>query len=317
MNLSDLTEVLRERAEITDSAHEARMAGVRARVSATRRRRAVAGAAGVVLVLVGIVFGLLPRIVQPEPAVPPRGLPEYQDGARIVAQAWGDLPSTSTTLRFVPKSLDLVLFTHCETGGNGLLLVTLVVNGHPYTERNGCGGSHRVRDWGAFGIVVGQPSVITLTVEPQRTTAKGAFAVAIGEEVPVSEYSFPPRPQTLETLPPHPQKLETFPAVQPEPAIVLRPDPAAPAAQREFTIEWPGDNMMELRSNTPGRIRVLVDDVVVLDYSHWSYGVGTSWLEASDWKNINGLDLAKGQVVKITVIPERVTGDWDVTLNPR
>ncbi|MCR3749336.1 hypothetical protein [Lentzea californiensis] len=258
--------------------------------------------------LAGIVFALLPRIVQPEPAVPPRSLPEYQDGARLVAQAWADLPSTSTTLRFVPKSLDLVLFTHCETGRDGgLLLITLVVNGHPYTERNGCGGSRRVRDWGAFGIVVGQPSVITLTVEPQRTTAKGTFAVAIGEEVPVSEYSFPPRPQTL----------ETFPAIQPEPAIVLRPDQAAPAAQREFTIEWPGINMMELRSNTPGRIRVLVDDVVVLDFSHWSYSVFTTWVQPSDWEKIDGLDLAKGQAVKITVIPERVTGDWDVTLTPR
>ncbi|MDX8051013.1 hypothetical protein SK571_16625 [Lentzea sp. BCCO 10_0798] len=307
MNLSDLTEVLRERAEITDSAHEARMAGVRARVSATRRRRAVAGAAGVVLVLIGIVFALLPRIEQPGPAVPPRSLPEYQDGARLVAQAWGDLPSTSTTLRFVPKSLDLVLFTHCETGRGDGMLTTLVVNGHPYTERDGCGGSRRVRDWGVFDVVVGQPSVITLTVEPRRTTAKGTFAVGIGEVVPVSEYSFPPRPQTL----------ATFPASQPEPAIVLRPDPAAPAGQREFTIEWPGDNLMELRSNTPGRIRVLVNDVVVLDYSHWSYSVGTSWLQPTDWKKTDGLDLAKGQAVKITVIPERVTGDWEVTLAPR
>ncbi|MEV6716674.1 hypothetical protein AB0M48_32100 [Lentzea sp. NPDC051208] len=304
MNLSDLTEVLRERAEITDSAHEARMAGVRARVTAGKRRRAVLGVAGVVLALVGIVFALLPRIEQSEPAVPPRSLPEYQDGARLVAQAWGDLPSTSTTLRFVPKSLDLVLFTHCETGRGDGMFTTLVVNGHPYTERDGCGGSRRVRDWGVFDVVVGQPSVITLTVEPRRTTAKGTFAVGIGEVVPVSEYSFPPRPQTL----------ATFPATQPEPAIVLRPDPATPAGQREVTIEWPGDNLMELRSNTPGRIRVLVNDVVVLDYSHWSYGVGTSWLQPSDWENVDGLDLAKGQAVKITVIPERVTGDWEVTL---
>ncbi|MCX2947073.1 hypothetical protein [Lentzea sp. NEAU-D7] len=307
MNLSDLTEVLRERAELTDSSHEARMAGVRARVSAGKRRRAVLGVAGVVLALVGIVFAVLPRAEQPEPAVPPRSLPEYQEGTRLIAQAWSDLPSTSATVRFVPKSLDLLLFTHCETGQGDSLLVTVVVNGHTYTERNGCSGSRRVRDWGAFDVVVGQPSVITLTVEPQHTTTKGTFAIGIGEAVPVSEYPFPPRPQTL----------ATFPAVSPEPTIVLRADPAAPAEQREFTVEWPGINFMEVRSNTPGRIRVLVDDVVVIDFSHWSYSAGSSLIFPDDWKKSYGLDVAEGQAVKITVIPERVTGDWEVTLAPR
>src|SRR5690349_14788675 len=67
MNLTDLTEVLHERAELADSSHEARMAGVRARVSATRRRRAAAGVACVVLALVGIVHAVLPR---------PEALPE-------------------------------------------------------------------------------------------------------------------------------------------------------------------------------------------------------------------------------------------------
>jgi hypothetical protein len=305
MNLSDLTEVLRERAEITDSAHEARMAGVRARVTAGKRRRAVLGVAGVVLALVGIVYAVLPRAEQPEPAVPPRSLPEYQDGTRLIAQAWGDLPSTSATVRFVPKSMDFVLFTRCETAPGESMRVSVTINGHAAKAPSGCGSTRRPLGWSGLDVVVGQQSVVTITVD--EAPAKGTFAVGIGEPVPVSEYPFPPRPQTLETFTRH----------YPEPTIELRPDPAETAQRKDFTVAWPGTNSMVAQMNTPGRMRVLVNDVVVLDFSHWSYTAGGSLIMPSDWKASYGLDLVKGQTVKITVIPERVTGDWEVTLAPR
>lgn len=320
MNLTDLSEVLRDRAELADSSHEARMAGVRARVTAAKHRRAVAGAAFVVVALVGIVYALLPRLEQPEPAVPPRSLPEYQQGTRLLTQAWGDLPSTSVTVRFVPKSLDLVLFTKCDIGPNEQLLMSTTVNGHPFVQRNSCGGGSSA-NWSALGVVPGQPSVITLTIDGKQGSGtpgapgpppalplpeSGSFTLGVGEAVPVNEYPFPPRPQTLETFQPS----------LGEPAIEVRSDAADPARQKEITAAWPGDNMLHAEMNTPGRMRILVNDVEVINYSHWTYGVGSTQTLPGDWTR-HGLQLTEGQQVKITVIPERTTGDWRVTFIPR
>lgn len=321
MNLTDLTEVLRDRADLTDSSHEARMAGVRARVTAARRRRAVAGVAAVVLALVGIVYAVLPRPdVLPEPAVPPRSMPEYQFGTRLIAQGWGDLPSTTVSVRFVPRSLDLMIFTRCEAGPDERLLISTSINGHPMAERNTCGNGSRPLDWTGLDVVPGQPSVITMTVDGKQgdvggpngvhvlpLPAHGSFAIGIGEAVPVSEYPFPPRPQTL----------PTFYPTHPTPVVELKPDAANPGERKEFTVRWPGDNVLMAEMNTPGRMRVLVGDVQVVDYSNWSYTLGGTQIEPRDWARTYGIDLPEGRMVKITVIPERVTGDWRVTLGVR
>lgn len=321
MNLTDLSEVLRDHSELDDSSHEARMAGVRARVSATRRRRAVAGAAFVVLALVGVVYAVLPRLTPPpEPAVPTRSLPEYQYGTRLLAQAWGDLPSTSATIRFVPKSTDLTLFTQCDIGQNRRLLVDVTINGRSMYGENRTCGTVVSTTWSSFGVVPGQPSVITLTVAGEQgefkswpppllpLPASGTFAVGMGEAVPVSEYQFPPRPQTLEKLS----------EVYRDAPIELRADPVAPAAKKEITAEWPGANLMQAQMNTPGRLRVLVNDVEVIDFSSWAYHVHQTQVARYEWEEgFKGLQLSEGQLVKITVIPERTTGDWNVTLSPR
>ncbi|QFZ18333.1 hypothetical protein [Saccharothrix syringae] len=54
MNPHHPGEVLRERADLPDTPHAARMAGVRARVRAARRRRALAAFACVAPALAGI-----------------------------------------------------------------------------------------------------------------------------------------------------------------------------------------------------------------------------------------------------------------------
>lgn len=323
MNLTDLSEVLRDRAELPGSAHEARMAGVRARVAATRRRRAVAGVACVVLAVVGIVYAVFPGSGRtPEPAIPTRSLPEYQQGTRLTAQAWGDLPSTSVTVRFVPRSLDFWLFTRCDVGDNELLLIDVTVNDRSFADRNSCGGPARTPDWSKLGVVVGQPTVVTLTVVGKQgpsesgppsvlpLPAGGAFALGVGETVPVDEYPFPPRPQT-------PQNLDLI-RIGPitDPMMELRADPADPAAAKETTVEWPGDSVLVAQLNTPGRIRVLVHDTPLIDLSHWSY---TASGTQAEWPAYSGerYGISKGQSVKITVIPERTTGDWKVTLVPR
>lgn len=44
--------------------------------------------------------------------------------------------------------------------------------------------------------------------------------------------------------------------------------------------------------------------------------MGRSQSRSSDrWESNYGLKLAEGDPVRITVVPERVTGDWQVTLS--
>jgi hypothetical protein len=65
-------------------------------------------------------------------------------------------------------------------------------------------------------------------------------------------------------------------------------------------------------------MRVLVNDVPVVDFSHWSYtATGSQSYLPDSWESGYGLTLAQGDLVRITVIPERVTGDWTVALVPR
>lgn len=317
MNLTDLSEVLRERADVPDPVQQARLAGVRAKVRASRRRRAVAGAACVVLALVGVVFAVVPRSgPSSEPAVPVRSFPEYHDGTRLAGQTWVELPSTSATVRFVPEALDFKLFWKCDIGKERALSVTVTVNGKPYaggTCDMSTGGSYV--DWADLGVVVGLPFEATLTVDGEQggfaeggvsevaPPPHGSFGIGIGAGVPPSDYPFPPRPEELKPLG------EEFG----KPALKLSGDPADPDGKLETTVEWPGRSSVVARSNTPGRLRVLVNDVQVVDYSNWTYEPGSSTsLPPDHWEGEYGLVLSKGDLVRITVIPERMSGDWRV-----
>lgn len=197
MNLTDLTEVLRDRAAVDAATHDARMAGIRGRVLARRRRVALTGVVGVVLALVGVVYVALPgRGV--DSAEPPRSLPEYLFGVRVVAQVWGDLPTTSVTLEYTPESDDLALFVRCVTDSANDDVVTFVtVNGRP-GPGSGCDGDSAFRIHPtSYGGAVGKPFTVTLTVgvgiappedlaevRPPDGGEEAEFAVGLGEPVP-------------------------------------------------------------------------------------------------------------------------------------
>ncbi|MCS7479425.1 hypothetical protein ACFFQW_25215 [Umezawaea endophytica] len=318
MNLSDLTEVLRDHAPRADAQVTARLAGVRARVAASRRRRAVGAAACVVLALVGVVYAVVPRAERSsEPATPERSFPEYQAGTRLAAQAWAELPSSSVVLRFVPKSLDFKVFVRCDIGQGVDLPMKLVIDGDEVLA-GGCGTASGSSDWGTRGAEVGKPVVVTLTVGDEAVDhsrpsspvtmprpSSGAFGIAVGEAVPVDRYPFPPRPETLAEMPP--------PLT--DPTFVVSADPADPDSPREFSIAWPGERFLHAQVNTPGRVRVLVNDVLVTDFFSWDYGIaGTQSMSSKDWGRVHGIAVAAGDPVRITVIPERLSGDWRVWL---
>ncbi|WP_460405981.1 hypothetical protein [Actinophytocola sediminis] len=274
-----------------------------------------------VLALVGAVYLALPRPV--EPAGPPRSLPEYQTGARLVAQTWAELPTTSVTVQFIPKSDDFVVFNHCSAELARQRLVTmLTVNGHDVLAGSCSGNSTRgIGDVAEFGGVVGKPLAITLVVgvadvtggfpekatdiHPPDETVAGDFAIGIGEPVPVGEYPFPSRPETLVDLD------DLSPS---RGDITIRADRNDPDARQTIDVVWPGPSHLEALLNTPGRLEVLINGKVVHDQDSWDYG-GTSGIA------ILGEDDASrfppGETVTITVIPERTTGDWRVQLSKK
>ena len=318
MNLTDLTEVLRDHAEFDDTAHDARMAGIRARILATRRRLALTGVICVVLALVSAVYLTLPRPV--EPANPPRSLPEYQSGARLVTQAWADLPANSVTVEYIPKSEDLVVFDHCSVeSAKQDLVAAVTVNGHP-RWLGGCSGgntSQGIGNLASLGGAVGKPLTITMIIgygsvagevpdkvediRPPDKTVTGEFAVGIGERVPVSEYSFPPRPETLVDID----------DLAPPKDINIRADRNDPDARQTLDVVWPGPCHLYTALNTPGRLEVLINGEPVYDVDSWVYGGASGFTTLGEE---DGPHIPPGQIVTVTVIPERTTGDWSVQL---
>jgi hypothetical protein len=172
-----------------------------------------------------------------------------------------------------------------------------------------CGGSAtKANDWAKYDVAVGRPSVLTVSVTSETAPDGATFAAAVGEAVPPTAYPFPPRPAELKALP----------DLQFSGHAVVRPDPADPNRQRQVTTEWSGSGQLIARSNTPGRLRVLVNDVEVLDFSCWDYEVGGLHAEPLEvWEDRFGLRLERGQQVTVTVIPERTSGDWMVELPAR
>ncbi len=321
MNLTDLTEVLRDHAELDDTAHDARMAGIRARVLGTRRRLALTGVVCVVLALVGTVFLALPRQVQP--ADPARSFPEYGSGSRLVMQAWRDLPTDSVTVEYTPKSDSFVLFERCVAESANQVLVNMITINGREVKGGGCdsGGVMEIGDLAKYGGAVGKPLVITMIVGSGRVvgeppekvedvrspdeSATGEFAIGIGELVSISEYSFPPRPETLEDL-------DDIAAPGDMPGdINIRADRNDPDAPQTLNVTWSGPYRLLVSLNTPGRIEVLINGEAAYDVDSWDYGgvSGFAILGEED-----GPHLPPGQTATITVIPERTTGDWIVQL---
>jgi hypothetical protein len=320
MNLTDLTEVLRHHAELPpDGAHGPRMSGIQARVKASRRRRAAAVAASLVAVL-GVTFALTtPVRRESQPAEPePTVFSAYHEGTRIVAQVSGRAPASTTVLRFVPTTLDLRVFTRCEAGDEQLL-ARLTINGHPHGPTT-CGFSldSRYVDLTEYDFQVGSPATLVMSVgeqngtpEPGPVPADATFALGVGEAVPVEDYPFPPRPESL------PSVDSMLGSINPDTRIdVRRADPNQPNGTWRSTVTLPSLPVyVQAASNTPGRITVLVDDVEVYEYEKWTYDdrSGLS-LRQDSWETRAGSKVEPGATVDITVIAEGTSGDWAVVL---
>lgn len=327
MNVTDLRELLDDRSAEpgADLVSPTRLTDVRHRIVVRRRRRTVAAvaAAAVAVAAVSLTTVAAPRAFQPAPAGPPAvspppdlgGFPAYQDGALVVAVAVGKPGEAPVTLTMTPRSLDLKFFLRCPDQPR--LEHSLTVNGRQVAGGTGCGGvslplgSTTLAD--SYGVRVGQPMTVDLTAEGP---ASGTFAIAVGERVDPATYPYPPRPATLAPLQRVPAAVQGPDGTVGE-GVLVGADRANPNQPVQVTVKWPAGAALNTVAQTPGALRISVDGVQVGHEEWWDYEQHTrGGLESGYWKGQYGLEIKNGQRVTVTVTPERMTGDWQVLLQP-
>lgn len=323
MNLTDLRDVLDERSA-TDHA-EARshlvLAGVYDRLTARRKRRRAASiaGAGVGIVAVGIAaFAITPSPDRTPAALPPvgtsptgrsvEGFAEYANGAKVIAAAAAGTRDRSVSVRFVPTSLDLGIFTRCAGDGD----YTITINGKEVSSGSGCGLAY-VTFQKASGVTVGEPATATFSAKDGLIDS---LAIAIGQSVDPAVYPYPPRPATLIPLE-HPGESRRLAYVTAEDyyagewGLAAEQDDWNKPQSADFT--WGEPLQVTMQAQTPGALTVKVNGIEVMSQQWWDYqqvratGAGSAY-----WRDSFGLNLKKGQKVHLTVTPARMAGDWYV-----
>jgi hypothetical protein len=341
MNLTDLKQVLDERSSGSAEhvMYHVRLHGVRAKVVARRRRRVAAWTACAVLALAGIAATMvMPGLrtnVAPDPAASPspdlartiEGFPEYANGARVMAAESAELPQRRVELTIVPTTLDLVIFSRCDgTGTKAQLEQKVSVNGHDLASGS-CGSASRMRDWDGLDVAVGKAATFVMTITGvQRLDDEtgnvhlqipetGTFGLAIGERIPFDAYPLPPRPSTLRPL--------EFPAgctpAQCPDGINIWSNPFDPTRPVRRTVIWRTMESLDMVAQTPGFLHVRVNGVEVMKGEWWDYKMlyfGMYGDEGGAWKRDFGLDVRPGQAVTIEIVPEHITGAWQVGFTP-
>lgn len=316
MNLTDLRELLDERSDLerVDVRSHLMLDRVHHGIKVRRRRRQAATviAATVAVLAVGagtFTFTNRTPTDRTAPVAGPHttsnrmiaGFPEFAAGAQVIAAKSATADSVSVT--FVPTSLDLVFFERCSPTQHDEH--SLAINGVQFAVGEGCGGSFSA---GAalltkqFGVKLGTPATLTMTVKGHRP--HGEIGAAVGVAMDPSAYPYPPRPSTLAPL--------DLPSGSDW--RIIRSDPADPEQVVQTTLAWPGTTLVSLRTNSPGAMTVKIDGVLVLSAESWDYNVGDhGGPDVAELERL-GLHLTTGKQVTITVTPERMTGDWALML---
>lgn len=267
----------------------------------------------------------------PPPADRLAGFPEYLEGTRVLAAVSAPLADRTLSLTFVPTTLDLQLFTRCE--GHGLdpnlglraeLTVGQSLSLIPFCPvlgvDQGEGDDPSASFWSTAGVTPGTPVTVTVRVtgtEPLVIDTEdqvpvpdqGTFALAVGERMRFEDYPLPPRPEPLPPL-----ELSAEPA-----DLELRADPDDPNRPVQQTMSAPGwihqcDGMLALQSQTPGRLRVLIDGAEVVSATFWSYQPAGYAYRLDSLLDDQCGGLEAGDQLTVRVEPEHLTGDWRVEL---
>jgi hypothetical protein len=141
----------------------------------------------------------------------------------------------------------------------------------------------------------------------------GAASLALYEWVGPDDYPYPDPPAALVQLKPL--------NLTPDQSVALvSSDPEDPAAERTVTFFWPPipppteSLSVEMRAQTPGVLRVLLDGTEVSRGYWWDYGQDFTWSSANLHLPILNRLAVRGDRIDLNVIPERMTGAWAVAL---
>ncbi|WP_018349469.1 hypothetical protein [Longispora albida] len=327
MNTTDLRDLLNDRsAGPEDTEQSTRLAGIRSKVAA-RRRRISAALAGVVIA--GLGAGYL--VLRPHgtealpPAVPtygPKvvdGFRNYVDGMRIVATTKGLFPERSVSITFTPSSSKVWYSTRCSA----MVDHGIFVDGKPAASGGSCHPD--IEKSGALHIArPGQPITVTLTVTdgiphpgaPHRPLVlvpdEGEFWLAIREQTPLSEYPVSPRPAKLAPL-----RVEDVTSC----GVKVRSVPGKHNAPQQVALTVPERTATTGAilgvTQTPGHLRIMVGDQEISQLSSYSYATGSKYpesglSEAFPWMKAR---IAAGTAVTVRIVPSEMTGEWAVGLN--
>lgn len=323
MNTGDLRALLAERAVDADGGAptvDARLAGARGKARKIRARRlAGAGIAAVATMAIAIGIGN-PAILQsddPEPVNPSDDLvlPDYVHGGVKIGEARVQGPSTTSSVTVTPGTLPLVLVVKCdrsvsfsvtkdETGAEPIRLS----GGQCAEQEQRTSTLERAAPGDEELIEPDEPVTLTITVDGVYDEAHdltpgirpgGGVVLGIYESVPWDEYQFPARPAELVDLD----------GVMSAPLRGGRVVESAADPNEPVTTQFVGDGVsIDLRSQTPGRMKIYIEGEEVGSATFWDY-TGMSSQYETGWE---GGEYAKlpAEGVEITFVPQDFTGAW-------
>ncbi|HEX6197622.1 MAG TPA: hypothetical protein VFZ37_17020 [Jiangellaceae bacterium] len=323
MQADDLRTVLAERAADADRGAptvDMRLAGVRGKARKIRARRlASAGVAVAAAVVIAISVGnpAILRADDPEPANPSSDLvlPDYYQGGVKTGEARVEGPSTTSSVTVTPGALPVVLLVECdrsvsftvtkdEAGAEPLLL-----GGECADDGQIAGTLERAAPDEEPLIEPDEPVTLTLTVDGVYDEAHqftpgvlpdGGVVLGVYESVPWEEYQFPSRPAELvdlaDLMGDGPRNGQVVESVE---------DPNEPVTITRFV----GDGVsIDLRSQTPGRMKIYIDGEEVGSATFWDY-TGMSSQYETGWQGGEYVNLPE-EGVEITFVPQDFTGAW-------
>jgi hypothetical protein len=318
--------------------HAARLSAVRQKIKRERRRRLASAGAALTVVAVAAVAAvsalganapqsvLQPADPNPSPTrtAAVAAFPTYYQGARVVASKVVNLPDDKVTLTYTPTSLQFSVAVRCDPEAT---YTTLTLDSFPGQLGGPCSGfDGDPAFWTSAGVRVGKPVTFVLAGDSVRRKArgvsrdplpaKGSLGLAVVVPVPVNQYPFPSPPATLPPLagPPSGAKV----------AATVRNKPGDPLAPRSVTVDWNGRLDFLAQMRTPGKLRVSLDGgKAFMTCTKWDYRPtgpepnrdemdNNCYEERVDDHALGSLD----NKITVTVIPEGVTGDWQVRITP-
>lgn len=344
MKTDELTGLMREHDELgaVPVLADSRMTGIQRKVTASRRRAAAVTASVAIAVIAAAGLPLLHLLptTKTHNAAPAatgqikriNGFPEYENGAHLVSTGTA-ATDAAIELTATPVRTDLALTWGCpDTGPNVQLWIEMSVNGHDIgggsCANTSSSGSYtpETSAWRDYGVVAGKPATFTFRVtkadrvsidaqgEEQKPTPisipAGRFTAAVLQRVPFAEYPLPARPAKLPAL-----NVRSFNLGDAK-NVTIASSGSDPLTGQTLDFTWPAKCgtdgscvTLSATSQTPGYLHITLDNGKTWTAEFWDYGAGGM---SSFDPSIMGVHPKPGDKMHLKIVPEYVTGAWQV-----